>query len=129
MSLFFIQGFLKPHLKKNQPHLTCQFPSKSQFDLSPSYITSEKWFNAPSISERELQTIKRAESPTQILEALGGSELSLKHLQLNENMAVVLNKVCNSRQKIHFLKQARERMSQIIFYTVRACLHRRCENI
>ena len=36
-SLFFIQGVFKSHLKKNHHHLKCQFPPKSQFDLSPSY--------------------------------------------------------------------------------------------
>ena len=45
-SLFFIQGVFKSHLKKNHPHLKCQFPPKIPiWTKSLLYKCSEKWLS------------------------------------------------------------------------------------
>ena len=52
-SLFFIQGVFKPHLKKNHPHLKCQFPVKIPiWRKSLPYKPSEKLFNSQFSSGR-----------------------------------------------------------------------------
>ena len=52
-SLFFIQGVFKSHLKKNHPHLKCQFPVKIPiWRKSLPYKPSEKLFNSQFSSGR-----------------------------------------------------------------------------
>ena len=49
-SLFFIQGGFKSHLKKNHPHLKCQFsPKIPNSTKSLLYKHSEKWLSPPPL--------------------------------------------------------------------------------
>ena len=45
-TIFYTGNFQVPP-EKNHPHLKCQFPPKSQFDLSPSYVNILKNGSAP----------------------------------------------------------------------------------
>ena len=47
-ALFFIQGVFKSHLKKNHPHLKCQFPPKIPiWPKSLLYKCFGKWLSPP----------------------------------------------------------------------------------